>query len=190
MHIITGLGNPGSEYSGTRHNIGFDVVEALAKKHKIRIRHLRHRSLIGRGHIHGHKIFLVKPLTYMNRSGESVRRAISYYRRDEKKDLIVIADDINLAPGRLRIRRQGSDGGHKGLKSIIEQLGHQDFIRMRIGVGAAAPGHDLVGHVLGHFAADEAKAIRESIDRAVCAIECIIENGVDIAMSKYNGEPQ
>lgn len=186
MFIIIGLGNPGHEYAGTRHNIGFDVVDALAKKHNIKVESLKHRGIMGKGSVYGHKVFLVKPLTFMNLSGESVRRVIDYYQIDEKNELLVIADDVNLPTGQIRMRKKGSDGGHKGLKSIIGHLGHNEFIRMKIGVGDKSAGQDLVGHVLGHFNGDDVKIMRECTENAVAAIECILEEGLDQAMTRYN----
>ncbi|MCL2717198.1 MAG: aminoacyl-tRNA hydrolase [Lachnospiraceae bacterium] len=186
MFIIIGLGNPGLKYAGTRHNIGFDIIDALAKKHKIRVRSLKHKSIMGKGSIYGHKVFLVKPLTYMNLSGESVRRIIDYYHIDEKNELIVIADDISLPTGQIRMRKKGSDGGHNGLKSIIQHFGHNDFIRMKIGVGDKPAGHDLAGHVLSHFTGSDKKIMRECTENAVAAIETILEDGLDKAMNKYN----
>jgi PTH1 family peptidyl-tRNA hydrolase len=186
MFIIIGLGNPGLQYNGTRHNIGFDVLDALAKKHKIKIKALKHRGIMGKGVLYGHKVFLLKPLTYMNLSGESVRRIIDYYHIDEKEELIVIADDVSLRAGQIRIRKKGSDGGHNGLKSIIQHLGHNEFIRMKIGVGDKPAGCDLAGHVLGHFVGDEAKIMRECTENAVAAIESILEQGLEKAMTRYN----
>jgi len=186
MFIIVGLGNPGRKYAGTRHNIGFDIVDALAKKHKIRVKGLRHKSLMGKGLIQGQQVFLVKPLTYMNLSGQALRRIINYYHVDEKQRLLVVADDINLSLGQIRIRAKGSDGGHNGLKSIIKEFGHPDFARMRVGVGAAPAGCELVGHVLGEFVGEDGKIIRNTMERAVSAIECLIVEGIDAAMNKYN----
>jgi PTH1 family peptidyl-tRNA hydrolase len=186
MFIIIGLGNPGMKYAGTRHNIGFDIIDALAKKHKIRVKSLKHRSIMGKGSVYGNKVFLIKPLTYMNLSGESVRRIIDYYHIDEKNELIVIADDINLPLGQIRMRKKGSDGGHNGLKSIIQHFGHNDFIRMKIGVGDKPAGHDLAGHVLSSFTGNDKKTMRECTGNAVAAIETILEDGLDKAMNKYN----
>jgi len=185
-YIIVGLGNPGQKYEGTRHNVGYDIVEALAKKHNIKIKNLKHRSLMGKGSVNGYKVFLAKPLTYMNLSGESVCRIIDYYKADEKTQLIIIADDISLPTGQIRLRKQGSDGGHKGLKSIIHHFGHNNFIRMKIGVGAKPVGHDLADHVLGNFIGSEATIIRECIANAVTAIETTLEDGIDTAMNKFN----
>ena len=182
MFTIIGLGNPGQQYAGTRHNVGFDIIDALAKKHNIKVKSLKHRSIMGKGSIYGYKVFLAKPLTYMNLSGESVRRFIDYYHIDEKNEIIVIADDISLPTGQIRLRKKGSDGGHKGLKSIIQFFGHNEFIRMKIGVGDKPAGHDLAGHVLGQFVGNEAKIMRECIDNAVAAIETVLERrGVRVA---------
>jgi PTH1 family peptidyl-tRNA hydrolase len=186
MLVIIGLGNPGRRFAGTRHNIGYDVVDALARKHKIRVISLRHKGLMGKGSVLGHKVFLVKPLTYMNLSGECVRRVRDYYKIDEKSELLVIADDISLPTGQLRIRKKGSDGGHKGLRSIIGCLGHNEFLRLRIGVGDKPAGEELIEHVLGQFAADDAQTMCEATENAVAAIECLLETGADSAMNKFN----
>lgn len=186
MYIIIGLGNPGSRFTGTRHNIGFAIIDTLARKHNIKIKSINHYSLIGKGSIEGHKVFLAKPITYMNLSGECVSSIIDYYHIDEKSELIIISDDISLTTGQIRMRKKGTDGGHKGLKSIIDILGHNEFIRMKIGVGGKPTGHDLAGHVLGHFDDDEAKTMRGCITNAVAAIECILEEGLEKAMNKYN----
>ena len=186
MFIIVGLGNPGSKYDGTRHNIGFDIIDRLAKKHRIKIKSVKHKSIMGKGSIYGHKVFLAKPLTYMNLSGESVKRIIDYYHIDEKSELIIIADDVSLPIGQIRMRKKGSDGGHNGLKSIIKNFGHNEFIRMKIGVGDKPSGHDLAGHVLGHFVGDDKKIMCECSENAVNAIETIIEDGLDMAMNRYN----
>jgi len=185
-YIIVGLGNPGQKYEGTRHNVGFDIVETLAKKHNIKIKNLKHRSLMGKGSVYGYKVFLAKPLTYMNLSGESVLSIIDYYKVDEKTQLIVIADDISLPTGQIRLRKQGSDGGHKGLKSIIQHFGHNEFIRIKIGVGDKSTGQDLADHVLGRFIGTEANIIHECIENSVTAIETILEEGIDTAMNRFN----
>lgn len=186
MFVIIGLGNPGRQYEGTRHNIGYRVIDALAKKHDIRVKDIRHKGIMGKGSVYGHKVFLVKPLTFMNLSGECVKNIIDYYKINEKNELIVIADDINLEPGQIRIRTKGSDGGHNGLKNIIGHCGHDEFARMRIGVGDKPAGYDLAGYVLGHFEGEERKIMEESITSAVAAVECIVEDGIDKAMNLYN----
>lgn len=186
MFVIAGLGNPGQQYEGTRHNIGFEIVDALARKHGIKIKDLKHKGIMGKGSIYGHKVFLVKPLTFMNLSGECLARVIDYYKVDEKAELIVIADDVSLAPGQLRMRSRGSDGGHNGLKDIIKHFGHDEFIRMKIGVGDKPAGYDLAGYVLGHFDAIEKKLMQECMGNAIAAVECILEDGIAPAMNRYN----
>ncbi|MDR2888340.1 MAG: aminoacyl-tRNA hydrolase [Lachnospiraceae bacterium] len=186
MYIIAGLGNPGRQYEGTRHNIGFDIVDGLAGKHNIKIKDLKHKGIMGKGSIYGHKVFLVKPLTFMNLSGECIAEVINYYKVNEKIELIVIADDISLEPGQIRMRSKGSDGGHNGLKNIIKHFGHDEFIRMKIGVGNQPAGYDLAGYVLGHFDASESRLMKECINNAIAAVECILEDGIDKAMNLYN----
>ena len=143
MYVIAGLGNPKKEYENTRHNVGFDAVDLLADRHGIRVNEARHRGLVGKGIIAGQKVILLKPLTYMNLSGESIRDVVQYYKLDPSAQLVVLCDDINLDPGVLRIRKKGSAGGHNGLKNIIAQLGRDDFCRVRIGVGSKPEGYDL-----------------------------------------------
>ena len=186
MYIITGLGNPEKKYVNTRHNIGFDVIDAIAEKNDIVLGEKRHKAVIGKGTIAGHKAVLVKPLTYMNLSGESVRSVIDFYKVDEKSELIVISDDISLDVGQIRIRKRGSAGGHNGLKNIILHLGHDSFIRVRMGVGDKPPKLDLADYVLGHFLQEERDAVIESVRTAALAIETIIAEGPDAAMNKYN----
>jgi len=151
MFVIVGLGNPSKEYENTRHNVGFDVIDAIADKYDIHVAELKHRAKLGKGYIGGDKVILAKPLTFMNLSGESVRAIIDYYKVDPETELIVISDDISLAPGQLRIRKKGSAGGHNGLKNIIRHLGGENFQRVRIGVGEKPKDYDLVDWVLGHF---------------------------------------
>ena len=143
MYIIVGLGNPDRKYQGTRHNIGFDVVDAFAKRFSIDVINKKFNALVGTGVAEGHKVVLVKPQTYMNLSGESVRRVLDFYKVDETQELIVISDDISLDVGRLRIRKKGSAGGHNGLKNIILHLGHGNFHRIKVGVGEKPTGYDL-----------------------------------------------
>ncbi len=151
MYIIAGLGNPGGKYDNTRHNIGFMVIDAAAEKYHIAVTEKKHKALIGKGIIGGEKVILVKPQTFMNLSGESIREVIDYYKVEEKTELIVISDDISLDVGTIRIRKKGSAGGHNGLKNIILHLGHDEFQRVRVGVGEKPSGHVLVDHVLGHL---------------------------------------
>lgn len=186
MYIITGLGNPEKKYVNTRHNIGFDVIDAIAEKNDIVLGEKKHKAVIGKGIVAGYKTVLVKPLTYMNLSGESVRSVIDFYKVDEKSELIVISDDVSLDMGQIRIRKRGSDGGHNGLKNIIRHLGHDEFIRVRMGVGEKPPQVDLADYVLGHFSAGEREIMNESARTAALAIETIIVEGPDAAMNKYN----
>ena len=148
MYLIAGLGNPTREYDKTRHNVGFSVIDVLADKYNIDVSDRKHKALCGRGVIEGEKVLLVKPQTFMNLSGESIREAVDYYKIDPE-DIIVIYDDISLDPGQLRIRLKGSAGGHNGLKNIIKMLGHDTFIRVRMGVGEKPKNYDLADYVLG-----------------------------------------
>jgi PTH1 family peptidyl-tRNA hydrolase len=187
MYIIVGLGNPGREYQNTRHNIGFDVIDALADKNNIVVEEKKHKALIGKGVVAGQKAVLVKPQTYMNLSGESVADIINFYKIDETSELIVVSDDIDLDMGRLRIRKKGSAGGHNGLKNIILHLGHDEFQRVRMGVGAKPNGWDLADYVLSRYTEEEREIMDKSARRAAEAIEVMIAEGADAAMNKYNG---
>lgn len=187
MYIIVGLGNPGREYENTRHNVGFLVLEKLAAREKISILEKRHKAIIGKGMVSGQKCILAKPQTYMNLSGESVRELVHFYKADEKAELIVISDDISLDVGQIRIRKKGSAGGHNGLKNIIANLGHDAFLRVRMGVGEKPPGWDLVDYVLGRFSPRDRETIEEAAERAADAIRMILAEGPDRAMNQYNG---
>ena len=186
MYIIVGLGNPKKEYDNTRHNIGFDVIDALAEANRIGMTEKKHKAIIGKGIVGGQKVILVKPQTYMNLSGESVRELIDYYKVDETEELIVISDDISLDVGQLRIRKKGSAGGHNGLKNIIMHLGHDTFQRVKMGVGEKPKHFDLADYVLGHFSKEERIVMDDSIKDACKAIEMMINDDVDGAMNIYN----
>lgn len=186
MYIIAGLGNPGREYVGTRHNVGFLVLEKLAAKENISVLEKKHKAIIGKGVVAGQKCILARPQTYMNLSGESIRQMLDYYKIDETSELIVISDDISLDPGQIRIRKKGSAGGHNGLKNIIAHLGHDSFIRVKIGVGEKPKGWDLADYVLGRFSASDREAVEEAADRAVEAIRVILSEGADAAMNQFN----
>lgn len=186
-YIVVGLGNPGRKYDGSRHNAGFGVIDELADRFGINRPVHFGKSMIGKGVIGGEKVILVKPLTYMNLSGEAVQEICSYYKVDPCVDLVVISDDIDLPVGHLRIRQKGSAGGHNGLKNIIQHLGSSDFTRIRIGVGGKPnPGADLANHVLGHFSGDEREVMEEAYKKAADAVVCILEQGPDRAMNLYN----
>lgn len=186
MFIIVGLGNPGKNYSNTRHNIGFDVIDTLADKAGISIIEKKHKAIIGKGVIDGQKVILAKPQTFMNLSGESVRELIDYYKVDEEQELIVVSDDISLDVGMIRVRKKGSAGGHNGLKNIITHLGHDTFMRVKMGVGEKPKGYDLADYVLGHFTSDERKTMDEAAKHAAEAIRMMMAGDVDKAMNQFN----
>ncbi|MCM1154476.1 MAG: aminoacyl-tRNA hydrolase [Roseburia sp.] len=186
MFIIAGLGNPGRKYENTRHNVGFMVIDELAGIHHISVAEKKHKALIGKGIIGGEKVILVKPQTFMNLSGESIREIIDYYKIEEKTQLIVISDDVSMDPGAVRIRKRGSAGGHNGLKNIILHLGHDEFQRIKLGVGEKPAGGDLVDHVLGSFSKEESELIAESVKSAAGAVEVMITDGADTAMNRFN----
>lgn len=186
MYIIVGLGNPKKEYDNTRHNIGFDVIDTLADSNRIGMTEKKHKAVIGKGIVAGQKVILVKPQTYMNLSGESVRELVDYYKIDDTSELIVISDDISLDVGQLRIRKKGSAGGHNGLKNIILHLGHDSFHRIKMGVGEKPKNFDLADYVLGHFSKEERVVMDESIKDACRAIEMMINDDTDKAMNLYN----
>ncbi|AOY75504.1 aminoacyl-tRNA hydrolase [Clostridium formicaceticum] len=184
MHIIVGLGNPGKKYDGTRHNIGFDTIDLLAHRHGIKVNKLKHKALYGEGFWGGEKVLLAKPQTFMNLSGESLRDMVEFYKID-KKNLVVIYDDIDIEVGALRIRQQGSAGSHNGMKSIIYLLQSDAFPRVRIGIGKPKFG-DLADYVLGRFSKEEVTSMRETVEKAAEAVETIVKEGIDLAMNRYN----
>ena len=186
MFIIAGLGNPDRQYEGTRHNVGFDVIDRLADKYNIAVDVKKHRALLGKGVIEGQKVILAKPQTYMNLSGESIRSLVDYYKIDGEHELLVIYDDINLGVGQLRIREKGSAGGHNGIKNIIAHLGTQVFPRIRVGVGEKPSRYDLADYVLGHFSKAEKELMEEGYDHAVDAAGMILSGRIGDAMSEYN----
>ena len=185
MYIIAGLGNPGSEYELTRHNIGFRVIDELAEEYNINIGENKHKGLIGKGVIEGQKVVLVKPQTFMNLSGECIRAVIDYYK-ESIDHFIVVYDDISLDVGKLRVRPKGSAGGHNGIKNIIAHLGGQVFPRIKVGVGEKPPKYDLADYVLGHFSKAEQELMSEGYDNAVKAVELIVSDQISEAMNEYN----
>ena len=188
MYIIVGLGNPGKQYENTRHNIGFDVIETLAAQEHVAVLEKKHKAVIGKGFVEGQKCILAKPHTFMNLSGESVRQLLDYYKADETAELIIISDDVSLDVGQIRIRKKGSAGGHNGLKNIIANLGHDSFIRVKMGVGEKPPGYDLADYVLAHFTSQERKVMDQAAHRAADAIRTIIVRGADAAMNDFNSK--
>ena len=185
--LIVGLGNPGKEYEKTRHNAGWRAIDVLADKLGCKIDKAKFQGLYGQAKYAGGKLFLLKPLTYMNLSGRSVLQLSAYFHVPPQR-IIVLFDDISLEPGRLRIRADGSAGGHNGIKSIIAELGSQDFPRVKIGVGAKAhPEQDLADWVLSAFSASDEKALASALDRAADAALCIIDKGVPETANRFNG---
>ena len=186
MFVIAGLGNPDKKYEKTRHNVGFDVIDAMAKKYNVELTEKKHRALCGSGYIAGQKVLLVKPQTFMNLSGESLRAACDFFKVDPEEGLIVIYDDISLAPGQLRVRKKGSAGGHNGIKNIIAQLGTQNFLRVKVGVGEKPAGWDLAEYVLGHFSKEEQVLMEEAFLRAADAASALLTEDVERVMNQYN----
>ena len=184
MYVIAGLGNPGRQYEKTRHNMGFLVVDEFAAAHGIDVRRIKHKALIGEGRIAGEKILLVKPQTYMNLSGESLREVMAYYDVP-MENLIVVYDDMDLETGTLRIRKKGSSGSHNGMKSVIYQLQSDEFPRIRIGIGSTS-GDEWKDYVTGQVTEKEAGILAETIRNAAAALECILTDGIDIAMNRFN----
>ena len=185
--LIVGLGNPGEKYENTRHNVGFQVIDELAERQGKPVQRLKFKALTGLLTIGGEKALVMKPVTYMNLSGEAVRPAADFYKLPPER-ILVISDDVALAAGRLRIRAKGSAGGHNGLKSIIQHLGTEEFPRVRVGVGEKPhPDYDLADWVLGRPQGEDKKAIDAAVKRAADAVECILTQGLERGMGKFNG---
>lgn len=185
MKIIAGLGNPGAEYAHTKHNVGFMLVDALAERLNAPAWKEDFFSSVTEMRIGGEKVFLVKPLTYMNNSGEAIGPMLSYYKM-ETDDLTVVHDDMDIPAGMVRIRKKGSSGGHNGIKSILAHVGREDFSRVRIGIGRPPAGWTVINHVLAPFSSEDVPKIREAINYLLPAVECIVTDGVDLAMNRYN----
>ncbi|MBP3902294.1 MAG: aminoacyl-tRNA hydrolase [Blautia sp.] len=186
MYLIAGLGNPGTKYSGTRHNMGFDVVDLLIERHKIPQSGVKFNAMYGKGTINGHKVIVMKPLSYMNLSGGPIQQMAAFFKIDPASRLIVIHDDIDLDPGVLRIRKQGSAGGHNGMKDIIQKLGSEQFCRVRVGVGAKPKDWDLADYVLSRFTPSDRTLVDEALEAAADAVEKIVTEGPDAAMNTFN----
>ena len=186
MYLIAGLGNPTKKYEKTRHNIGLDVMDALAEKYDIEMNIKKDKAICGSGSIEGQKVILAKPQTFMNLSGDSVAALIHFYKLDPAEDLIVVYDDISLDPGNLRIRKKGSAGGHNGMKDIIAKTGTDQFARVKVGVGEKPEGWDLADHVLSRFSQAERELVEEAIGHAVEAVALMVQGRTDEAMNLYN----
>lgn len=188
MYLVVGLGNPGTQYEMTRHNIGFHTIDYIADKLNVKVKKLKYKALYGECEIGGEKVFLVKPQTYMNLSGDSVIEFVNFFKIPIE-NVIVISDDISLPTGRIRVRPKGSAGGHNGLKSIIYQLRSDEFPRVKIGVGEPDNSeYELADYVLGKFSKDEIPVLEDAIIRSYKAVCEIINRGVSSAMNKYNGK--
>lgn len=186
MYLIVGLGNPEQEYAETRHNMGFNVINKISKEYKIDLSKTKFKGLYGTGEIEGEKVILLKPQTYMNLSGESIREFIRFYKIDISK-LIIIYDDIDTEPGKIRIRKTGSAGTHNGMKSVIENIGNTSFARIRVGIGMPEHKNDLINYVIGKITNPETKQILDDgAEKGKKALIEIIKNNVDIAMNKFN----
>jgi PTH1 family peptidyl-tRNA hydrolase len=186
---IIGLGNPGARYEGTRHNIGFAVVDLLARRFGVRPQQGTHPFLLSCADVAGESVLLVRPTTYVNRSGVALLALLQEYPELGLSDLLVVVDDVALPFGRLRLRPGGSDGGHNGLRSIEAALGSRDYARLRIGVGAQQPGEDLADHVLGPFSSEEARSLPDILHRAADAVELVLQHGVQAAVPRVNATP-
>jgi len=185
MIVVAGLGNPGEKFSNTKHNIGFITTDLLAERHGIRISKLKHKALIGEGFIAGKKVLLVKPQTYMNESGQSIRDIVNYYGT-RLEDLFVVYDDFDLSIGTLRVRKSGSAGSHNGMRNIIYQIQSEGFPRFRVGIGADLGRIPLRDYVLTGFEKEDLDKMRETLTRCADAVEMAISDGIDAAMLKYN----
>ena len=183
MKIIVGLGNPGGHYHWTRHNVGFRVVDQLSEVQRIPICFRRFKAHYGIGRIHSQDVVLVKPLTFMNLSGEAVRKIANTFSV-EKEDLIVVHDDLDLALGRLRVKRKGGDGGHQGVRSIIEAMGGNTFLRLKVGIGRPPRGVDPADYVLSSFVEEDELEIRSTLSKAAETVEVILSEGVDAAVNQ------
>ena len=185
MKIIAGLGNPGAEYAHTKHNVGFMLVDALAEELGIDAWREKFNALVAEGRIGAEKVLLVKPLTYMNESGRALAPLLDWYKL-APEELIVVHDDMDIAVGTIRLRRKGSAGGHNGIKSLLAHIGSQEFSRVRIGIGHPLPGWTVVRHVLAPFSAEDGPKVHEAIAYLLPAVECIVTDGIDMAMNRYN----
>ena len=185
MYLIVGLGNPEEEYARTRHNMGFDAINQIAEKNHIEMNKKKFNSIYGLGEIAKEKVVLLKPQTYMNESGKAIRECMQFYKL-LPKDLIVIFDDLDIEPGIIKIRKKGGPGTHNGMKSVVSEIGSEDFTRIRVGIGNPEYKHDLLNYILTHIPDNEYQILQEAIDKAALAAIEIIVNGTDSAMNKYN----
>ncbi len=185
MLIVVGLGNPGTKYTSTRHNVGFRLIDLLAKKTEIRLNDRRAKAVLGQGRIAGQEVVLAKPRTFMNNSGEGIEYLLARFG-GRPSELLVVYDEMALPTGRIRLRASGSHAGHNGIRSIISSVQTDAFPRLRIGVGAPSKGGPSVPHVLGKFSKEEEPLIAQAVQDAAAAVQCMLEESIDIAMNRYN----
>ena len=190
MKVIVGLGNPTDQYKGTRHNVGYMAIDRIAEANRINMNQHKFKAMVGSGFIGGSKVLLVKPLTYMNLSGESIAEIVNFYKLDPESEMLIIFDDISLAPGNIRVRKKGSAGGHNGIKSIISSVGTSNFMRIKVGVGEKPQGWDLADHVLGRFSGEDRARVEEAIRDAEDAAVLMIQGEADKAMNDFNAKKQ
>lgn len=189
IFCIVGLGNPGRQYAETKHNVGFHVIDRLAEKYEIKVDKFKHKALVGDGTIRGRRVLLVKPQTFMNLSGESVREIVNFYKIPQER-FLVIFDDTSLPCGSVRIREKGSHGGHNGIRNIIDQMGTDVFCRIKVGIGEKPNGWDLADYVLAKFAPDDLPLMEQGVDKAVQGAELVLSRGVAEAMNRVNQKPK
>lgn len=185
LKVIVGLGNPGSEYSRTRHNVGFMVLDAFAKKHQVTNWKNKYEAEIGECKIEGEQVLLVKPQTYMNHSGNAVGAIVRWYKLNVE-DVVAIYDDMDIPVGNVKLKKHGSSGGHRGVESMLVNLGKEEFARVRVGIGRPLPNWTVVDHVLAKFPEEEQKVIDELSEKLIPAIECIVKQGIDKAMNRFS----
>ena len=185
MYLIVGLGNPDAEYDNTRHNMGFNTINRISEKYNIKLKKNKFQGLFEIGEIEGQKVIIVKPQTYMNLSGNCVKEIVDFYKI-EKENIIIIYDDMDIEPGKIKIRKKGSSGGHNGIKSIIQMLGTDEFPRIRIGIGKPEHKGDEINYVIGAIPDEEKERLIQGVEKAEKALIEILKNGIDIAMNKFN----
>ena len=185
MYLIVGLGNPENEYSKTRHNMGFDTINEIAHKNNINITKTKFKALYETGIIQNQKVILLKPQTYMNASGEAIKEVCDFYNI-QPEEIIIIYDDTDIEKGKIKLRKKGGPGSHNGMKSVIQELGTTDFIRIRVGIGQPEFKTDMINYVIGKVPEEEQKVLQEGTKKAAEAVEEILKNGIDIAMNKFN----
>jgi len=185
MLLLVGLGNPGPRYSSTRHNVGFRFIDLMAKRADIRLSERRAKAVLGRGRFAGHDVVLAKPRTFMNNSGEGIEYLLARFG-GRPSDLLVVYDEMALPVGRIRLRPAGSHAGHNGIRSIISAVHTEEFPRLRIGVGQPSQGSESVPHVLGRFSKEEEPLVAKAVQDAAAAVQCMLEENIDVAMNRYN----